>query len=327
MIIIDVFKKNYIVQALVITLSAAALWLKSFLYAGSVTSAVEPYSLLFHHISSFSATHPLLSVIIAFVLIFAEGAYLNHILTSNGLVHTTTLFPMFVYISLMSVSPENHTLTPLIFTNAFLLAALHNLLLCYEQEHSFEKVFNASFCIALAFLFYFPSMYLVLFVIITFVVYRLYYWREWVVLLLGFVAPFFSLFAYYYIVDDLDLIWQRLTNEFMRVSMVVDMSNSVQIVISAFIAVTGIVALFAILGNLSKNVIIYRKKTTIIMFLLLTGALFSLYDVFIPVNQQNYAIPMTFMLVTFFVSLRKHKKVCNVVFLLFVVATLAGAYL
>ncbi|MBQ6726007.1 MAG: hypothetical protein IJQ89_05445 [Bacteroidales bacterium] len=324
---IDVFKKDYIQQVAFIAFASIALWGKSLFFSARAAVVSEPYSLVYSHLESFALSHHLLAVIIAFVLVIAEGFYLNHILVSNNLIHSTTLFPAFAYIMLMGSDVANQTFTPQLFSNIFLLIALHNIINCYNQEHSYEKVFNASFCIALAFLFYFPSVFMLLFVIITFVVYKLYYWREWLVLLLGFIAPFFSLFAYYYIVDSLDVVLQKLSTEAIRFSITYNLSQTVRLVCGAAMTVFALVSAVAILGGLSQKVIIYRKKATVILFLMLVGILFSLYDIVIPANHQNYAIPMAFMLPTFFLMLRKKPKVCNVVFVLFLAAVYVNAYL
>ncbi len=325
--LIDIFKKSYIHQTLFIVLVASALWAKSFIFPEGVAVATEPYSLLYSYIEGFAKMYPVVSVVVAFLLVFAQGIYFNHILVSNYLIHKTTLFPMFVYIMLMSMAPQNQTFTPLLFSNIFLLIALHNIINCYNQEHSYEKVFNASFCIALAFLFYFPSIYMLVFVIASFVVYKLYYWREWLVMLLGFVAPFFSLFAYYYVVDKFDTVMRRLSDEAMRVSLNYDFSNTVGLICGSATALFAIVSLVAIWSNLSEKVIIYRKKATVLLLLMLVGIAFSLYDILLPANQQNYVMPMSFMLPTFFLMLRNNKKVCNTVFVVFLAVVFANAYL
>lgn len=325
--LIDIFKKSYIHQALFIVLAAGALWAKAFAFPERVAIATEPYSLLYSYIEGFAKMYPLVSVVVAFLLVFAQGIYFNHILVSNNLIHKTTLFPMFVYIMLMSMDPQNQTFTPLLFSNIFLLIALHNIINCYNQEHSYEKVFNASFCIALAFLFYFPSIYMLVFVIASFVVYKLYYWREWLVMVLGFVAPFFSLFAYYYVVDKFDTVMQRLSDEAMRISLNYDFSSTVGLICGSAMVLFAIVSLVAIWGNLSEKVIIYRKKATVLLLLMLVGIAFSLYDILLPANQQNYVMPMSFMLPTFFLMLRNNKKVCNSVFVVFLAVVFASAFL
>lgn len=325
--IIDVFKKDYIQQGLFIFISFLALWVPAFLSPERLAIAKEPYSLFYNYMENFALAFPLVAVILSFVLIMAEGIYFNHILVSNNLIHSTTLFPMFAYIMLMSMNPTNQTFTPMLFSNIFLLIALQNTINCYNQEHSYEKVFNASFCIALAFLFYFPSVYMLLFVVGAFIVYKLYYWREWLVLLLGFIAPFFALFAYYYITDQLEAVIKGLSSEVMRFSICYDFSATVPLICGSVIVLLGVISLFAIMSGLSKKVIIYRKKTAIILLLLLLGVIFSMYDMFFPVNQQNFVIPMAFMLPTFFVAIRSNGKLCNTLFVLFLVALYVNVYL
>ena len=324
--IIDIFKKNYITQALFVLISAITLWIGTFLSPDDVT-VTEPYSLFYHSIASFALSYPLLSEVLAFLMILLEGAYFNYILSANNLTRKTSIFPMFMYIILMSMNPANQGFTPLIFSNAFLLVAIRNILNCYAHEQSYEKVFNASFCIALAFLFYFPSIYMLLFVFGAFAVYKLYYWREWFVLLLGFIAPFFALFAYYYIVDEFDTVVHRLSIEAIRASVVFDMSDTISIICSAFMVLFSVVSFFSMLSNMSSKVVIYRKKAMVMFILLQLGVVFSLYDMIFPVNQQNFVFPVAFMLTTFFISLKNSKKLCNVLFLMFLAVVYASVYL
>lgn len=325
--IIDIFKKSYIHQGAFIAVAAIALWGKTFFSAGPAAVETEPYSLFYSYLESFALAYPMAAVVVAMVLTIAEGLYLNHILVSNNLIHTTTLFPAFAYVLIMGSDAANHTFTPILFSNIFLLIALQNIINCYNQDHSYEKVFNASFCIALAFLFYFPSIYMLFFVLATFVVYKLYYWREWLVLLLGFIAPFFSLFAYYYVVDKLNMVLARLSSEAMRFTIIIDISDTAKLICSAVMALFALVSLVSIIGGLPQKVIIYRKKTSVMLLLMLVGILFSLYDIAFPANLQNYAIPLAFMFPTFFLMLRKRSKVCNIVFVIFLAAVFVGAYL
>lgn len=63
------------------------------------------------------------------------------------------------------------------------------------------------------------------------------------------------------------------------------------------------------------------------MLLFAVGILFSLYDTFFPVNQQNYVLPIAFAVPTFMLMLRKNKKMCNIVFVLFMAAAYLNVYL
>lgn len=324
--IISVFKKDYIPQLLFITVISVLLWLKAFLHPELLPVNIEPYSLFYGPMAFFAANHMTAAVIISFFMILLQGLFLNYILAYNKLSNPMSLFPMFIYVVLMSVQFKNQTFTPMLFTNMFLLMSLHNMLQCYNQSVSYEKIFNASFCLSLTFLFYFPATYLIVLMILVLVIYRLYHWRKWVVMILGIIAPFFAVFTYFFLTDGLETVFSALSSKMLRITPSVSVTNVGEVCISAIFLIFIFVSSFASVGQFSDNVIIYRKKTTIILLLFLLGIVFSLYETILPLNLQNFAIPMTFTMMVFFLSQNK-SKVSNTVFIIFLITSFASIYL
>lgn len=324
--IISVFKRDYIPQLLFIVAVSALLWLKAFIHPELLPVNIEPYSLFYGSLAMFAASHPTVTVVISFMVVLLQGFFLNYIFAANKLSNPMSLFPMFIYVVLMSLHFGNQTFTPMLFTNMFLLLAMHNMLQCYNQSVSFEKIFNASFCLSLTFLFYFPAIYLIVLMVLVLVIYRLYYWREWVVMFLGIIAPFFVLFTYYFLTDGLETVFTNLSLKMLTIAPTVNLLNTGEIIVSAVFLIFIMVSFFSTVGQLSDNVVIYRKKTVIILLLYILGIIFSLYEVVFPINVQNFAIPMTFTMMLFFLSQRK-AKVSNTVFMVFLLASFASVYL
>ena len=158
------------------------------------------------------------------------------------------------------------------------------------------------------------------------IIYRLYYWREWVVMILGIIAPFFALFTYYFLTDGVQAAFYNVSSNALSINIAVNMLNTGEILISLMLVLFMLVSFFITLGQLSDSVIIFRKKTTIVMLLFLLGIVFSLYEILFPLNIQNYVIPMAFTLTTLFLSQRK-AKVSNTFFIIFLLTAFASVYL
>lgn len=103
-----------------------------------------------------------------------------------------------LFIIFSSFFKESLLLTPAGIATTFIILCTARLFALVKKEKSYGDVFDAGFLIAVATLFYFPCALLIIFVYIGLATVRAFSYREWIIVLLGFLAPFFLLLTWYY---------------------------------------------------------------------------------------------------------------------------------
>lgn len=198
---IRLLRTSYTMNHALIWLVALILWIPGITgtYPASVAAAAPLYELILPAITAV----PWLSAIAGLLLLTGEAYLLNMVLADSGIIPRNSILAVFIYIVVMSAGPGLLSLHPLLFANLFVILSLRNILKIYTEEADYGLVFNSTFYIALASFFYVPYFYLIIFVWLTFIVYRLDHWREWIIALTGMVVPYFLVAAMYFLFDRL----------------------------------------------------------------------------------------------------------------------------
>ncbi|MBN1338915.1 MAG: hypothetical protein JXA03_06310 [Bacteroidales bacterium] len=197
------FRNSYTLNHILFWIAGLLLWLPAFLHPEVVS--LQENSLLTGHILKWFEKLPLVSTLFALLLLFFEAYYLNYVLIGNNIVPRNSIFTAFIYFLLMSSDKSLLTLHPVLAANLFLMPALNHILKIYMQENAFATVFNIGFLTALASFFLAPSVWLIFFIWLTFIVYRIVSWREWLISLTGYVLPYLFLFTWLFWTDSAGL--------------------------------------------------------------------------------------------------------------------------
>ena len=110
-------------------------------------------------------------------------------------------FPVFIFLLLSIVSINPNQLTPQIITNVFVLYSIYKLLDTYRKENVLSQLFEAAFWlgisgyITISSIISFPLFFIVLLIL------RPFYWRDWAIAILGFIAPIFICESIAYLSD------------------------------------------------------------------------------------------------------------------------------
>lgn len=151
--------------------------------------------------------------ILSTLLILLQGVLLSNIANRFKLAKTSSFFVAVFYILLLSCFREHYTLSPVLLANTFFIWALNELFSCFREYQASDKIFNAGMLIAIATMLY-PSfgIYLLL-AIISLTTLRSLSLRDIIVLLSGFIVPFFLAWTYFFLHDDTaTLIQSQFTN-------------------------------------------------------------------------------------------------------------------
>ncbi|MCF8367917.1 MAG: hypothetical protein K9G76_02655 [Bacteroidales bacterium] len=202
--LISFFSKSYIPQyVLLVVLTLAMLLPGLWLEPGLIANSQEYTSPGWALIMGLTQDIPVLLFIFQFILLFMGGIFLNYTLEKYDLIPKNSLIAAFLYILLSCHSPQFLVLSPGIFTASLVIIIIFLLFDIYSREEPYDRIFYIGFIIAIAAFFDFIQVLLLLAIIFSFIIFRIFKWREWLILLFGFITPMVLLSVYFFLTDQL----------------------------------------------------------------------------------------------------------------------------
>jgi hypothetical protein len=181
-----------------------------FVFVESYTQTVLPVS--FKNLLS-----PIVNLLIAAALVFAQALWLNQLVNKYNLLGKPTFLPALMYVTISALLVPFLALSPPLICNFLVLWMIDKLFSFYKDENAITTAFDLGIIVGIGTLVYFPYIYMFLAVLIGFIIFRAFNWREWAAVLVGFATVFFFLAVYYYWTDRLDqfyAIWLPLGHSF-----------------------------------------------------------------------------------------------------------------
>lgn len=122
----------------------------------------------------------------------------------NQLTTKSTFLPGIIVVMLILAFPGVRQLNPIIFSSFLILFAANILFLTYKTGNNLRPFFEAGFLVGIASMFYFNSIFFILFVITSIAILRSFNWREYVVPVLGLLVVYFGAFTWFFYFDKTD---------------------------------------------------------------------------------------------------------------------------
>jgi hypothetical protein len=142
------------------------------------------------------------------LLLAIQVALGNQIVNKYRLADTSTVFPGLFVIMLSCYSPYFLFLSTFHFVNTLTILILYILLGTYNQPKSADHIVNAGLLAGISFLFFPPTMYLILVIFIALSILRTYSIKERLMVICGFFIPPFLTGVYYYWQNNFDLFYK-----------------------------------------------------------------------------------------------------------------------
>lgn len=322
--LVNIFKKNYLVQLLLLVVVPLAMWMPAFVNPPEIFRSSYDM-VLYKQLCEWTGTWQRSAVVVSFLIIYLQALLLNYLFTQNHLCQKATFLPALLYLMLMSCDVKTMTFSALLFSNFCVIIALHFFFKCYSKKEGLDEIFQASFFLAIASLFYAPSVLFILWIWCGLVVYKLYKWRSWGMSILGLATPYLLLCVFYYLSDisieaallaDVEK-WLKIDTNFLNVP--------VQVVYMALLAVYLVPSLVMTLTSRTNRIIEYRKKSGVMVSMFVI----SLFVFFLSKTSENmsfvFAIPFAFFLCNLFMSYSKEKAASRFL-LIFIICCVAKVY-
>ena len=313
-----IFRSGYYTDVLMFLLISALLWIPAFIQ--------PPYAyfpsglgLGSEFIRDNLQLPAIIAVILAFVVLIVQAVVLNFVLAGNPAFSKSLFLPAVIYIISMSHNPELLTLHPLLIANFFLIFSFKNLFNAYEKPQAFREAFNASFWISVASFFYYPAAFYIVFIWVSFFIFRINTWREWLISIIGFCAPYFFLVLFLFLSDQLNIFESYYIQGISWSGLTFNFGFHDYVFWPVFLLVL-MVSLFKFIHERVDKVINIRKSFSVAIAFLIISGIMLLFNGFNATLQEFLIFPAAAIIIGFYFIESEKKFISELFFILLIVA-------
>lgn len=144
---------------------------------------------------------PMLSPLLAYLIIFIQGLSLNGFINSQKLYGSPHLLFVYAYVLFSSLIPEWNSISPLLFVNAIMTYIIPKMVHLYQNMQVQGALFTVSVFVGISSLIYKPTLLFVVLIFLGLSILRSFQLSEWVLILVGVVLPYYLILVYNYVWD------------------------------------------------------------------------------------------------------------------------------
>jgi hypothetical protein len=304
-VIIRFFKSNQQATFIAIPLLVIALWVEGFLKQVplDLNSAMPIYKLI---TCFYSIKTDIVYRILAMTLLILQAIYLNNVINKHEVLYRKSHLPAMVYCVLMSLFIPFLNLHPILLLSPLLIIFLDTILSFYKSNSN-SMAFNCGLLIGICTLIYFPSIILFLVVLTGLIILRPFYWRNWIVAIIGLILPFYFISIYFFCIDGLGRFWMiEIPGYFVHLIKLDFIFSRPVKLLSVTIAFVLILSLFKLQSNFFKNVIKTRNYQIVLLFyLFLSGTTLLLCTSMRLEDFSILSIPASIFISYYFLSSKR----------------------
>ena len=277
---IKFFRQSYAIQYVVIALLAIALWIPSFVSGKVMMGLNEPVTPLFNLVDGMLGYSPILQHIVAFLLLVLGTMLFNAIMVKNQIVGKVSTMGAFVFVLLMSLTCTQTNFYPFALASLFILLVIKNLFESYMMPKCEMNLLKTGVFLAFATLCYFPSILLILWIIIVLPMAKNGSIRLQLIPIFGFLFVYFMYFVGVFLFGDFGALLEGYQDYFSDIHLSVQGFNLKTIVLLAVLALaTGFLFFGGSTAGFEKTVAVRTKiSMTVVM------VFFALFMLFIGSN-------------------------------------------
>ena len=179
------------------------LWLHALLSPPDAEFFFDKAQMPFYKfITNLFSTQSFASTFLTYSLVVFQGFLLVRLNTQFIFINNRSYLPALFFILITAAIPDLQRLNPVIFSGFFLLLALEKIFESFGNSKLAYTYFVATFYLSVGSMFYPFLVFFMPIIWICLVVLRPFNWREWLFTILGFLAPIFIVFSFYYLLYD-----------------------------------------------------------------------------------------------------------------------------
>jgi len=253
---------------------------------------------------------------IGIFLTFVQALLVNNMANNFKLLKQQTYIPAIIFLLFSGLYFNFSSLNPVMIANLFIILILMRLLKVYKKDRIEVEAFDIGFLIALASLFYFPSIALILFMLIGLSLFRPFNLREWLIGFVGLGVPYLLVSTYYFWNEGLTVfLGEQFGFNFASwdLSVFVNIENVIKAVLLLLLVFWAILVLQ---GNFLRRSIQHRKFSVLLIWLLIIAAFSFILQREQQLNHFLLAIIPTSMLIAYVLSESKKRILAELAHLL-----------
>lgn len=314
------YKEESPINLLSILILSLLLW---FIPDSSYNIAeAEPHSVVFRLWGDFFMDYALFFRWLAFFLMLTQSFILYKISQQLNIFPSRMLFPLFIFVLLLNLSPALTNFNPYILASFFFLWGTLSFFKAYENDKAYQQIFNTGLLYAMAaFCFSFYAVFFIA-VILGFIFFGMAKWRNFIIFILGFSFPFLLFLSYYFLFDNTALLLQAIyPEEKSELFYILQFDGVFSFVRFVFFVLFAAFAYFKVWGAKSERTLVQIKIQSIVLYLLF-------FSIFITMLEGvSYAVvyvimaPMLSMVFALYIMHAKNKLLGNL--LLFILLLLS----
>jgi hypothetical protein len=237
------------------------------------------YKFLWGKITLYGKSGNLLSAIFCFILILIQAFKLSQIINQDKLMSKHNQLASMAYLLITSLFADWNILSSALIANTIILFVWNYITKLQNSQSPKTILFNVGLLIGLSNFIYSFSFTFLLLAIIGLITYRAFKLNEYLVLLLGFIIPFYCLFSYQYLNDSFSF-----NNIYQSINMhLPKFANAKWVLISVIVIGTlTVTGLYMVQMQSGKMNIQARKSWSLLFFYLLISLC-------IPFFSSNFA--------------------------------------
>ena len=274
---IKFFRQSYAIQYVVIALLAIALWIPAFVSGKMTMGLGSPVIPIFNLVDSLLDFSPIAQHTFAFLLLVLETLIFNMMLVKNQIVGKVSTMGAFVFVLLMSLTGTQTNFYPFALSAIFIILAISTLFEMYQLPNPEMSLLKTGVYIAIASMCYFPSILLVLWVMIVLPMAKKGSLRLQLIPLFGFLFVYFVYFVAVFLFGDFLSLMHGYRDFFTSIKFSVEQFNLKIVFLLVILLVPTIILLFGSSNaNFEKSVAVRTKISMTIVLLVFSIVLLFL---------------------------------------------------
>lgn len=269
---------------------------------------------------------PQVNVIVTLALTLVQAFQLNQVVNYYNFLGKPSFLTALMYMTLVSLFLPFLVLSPTLICNFLTIWMMGKLFKLYKLTDIKGRMFDLGVIVALGSLVYFPFIVMLLLLWISLLIFRPFYWREWLTPLLGFVTVYFLLGVTYY--------WLRRTDEFYAIfaplsyAFPTDIHVDYHDAIALIPVVLGLLFFLGVLKDQYFKSIVHVRKSFKLLFYMLLLVIVSFYlNENTTINHFLLCVPPLSIYLAYYFTHAKKKWLYESVYALIVLGILYSQFL
>ncbi len=301
---IKFFSTGYFSRYIVLLLLSLLLWMPSLLFPSSYTS-IQSYA--FDKIELLCNGSVFFQTLLAFFLTLITAFGINKIAIDNGFTNKVSTIVAFLYILLSSTFINEVHNNPIIWINFISIFIFGSIYRLSNTVNIIPAIFNASFFLGVASLFYPQTVFLIGFIWLAIFVNRLVTWQNLFIVIIGALLPYVFLITWFYFTDKMLEDSFVLFNSLRINISPIYLKSPIEIAIYILITISVLVSATGVVSSLnSKSINLRNNLSLTIYYMVIVFLILIIYSKSM-VTLQLLSLPIAIIVGYWFVSLKKQK--------------------